>query len=406
MAPRDPVLGVTEAYNKDPRPEKINLGVGAYRDAAGKPWVLPSVRMAEKLIFRRNITHEYAPLRGTNGLVERSIQIVYGHESPQIKHNCIAAIQSLSGTGALRLCGEFLSRFSKSQEVYVSNPTWENHISIFRDAGLEVQRYRYYDNKTRSLDFEGMVEDLSKAPQGSIIVIQALGHNPTGIDPTWSQWKQICQCCKNKKHLIIFDLAYQGMVSGDLDKDVQPLRHFVQRGHQVAVCQSYSKNFGLYGERVGTLSFVCKDAVEAQKVESQLKTLARSMYSSSPIYGAIIVNTILSNPQLKKQWRKDLQAMAIRITNMRSALTEALQSNDNRVDWSHINKTTGMFCYSGLSTEQAKSLAVRHSIYVLDTGRISIAGITDENVFRIASAIAGIRRYSQYTNDPNRMRTP
>ncbi|GAB5373175.1 hypothetical protein AAMO2058_001727600 [Amorphochlora amoebiformis] len=209
MAPRDPVLGVTEAYNKDPRPEKINLGVGAYRDAAGKPWVLPSVRMAEKLIFRRNITHEYAPLRGTNGLVERSIQIVYGHESPQIKHNCIAAIQSLSGTGALRLCGEFLSRFSKSQEVYVSNPTWENHISIFRDAGLEVQRYRYYDNKTRSLDFEGMVEDLSKAPQGSIIVIQALGHNPTGIDPTWSQWKQICQCCKNKKHLIIFDLAYQ-----------------------------------------------------------------------------------------------------------------------------------------------------------------------------------------------------
>ncbi|GAB5368412.1 hypothetical protein AAMO2058_001317200 [Amorphochlora amoebiformis] len=393
MGPKDPILGVTEAYQADTNPTKLNLGVGAYRDDNGKPWTLPCVQEASERIVKANLPHEYAPIAGFKVFVDKGLKLAYGHDCEVLNSGAIAGIQALSGTGSLRICGEFINRFSQGTKpaVYVPDPTWGNHIPIMQDSGLEVRKYRYYDRKSNGVDFSGLCDDINGAPSGSVVLMHVCAHNPTGADPTMEQWKEISQICKKKEHFVVMDSAYQGFASGDPDTDAAALRYFVQQGHQVALCQSFAKNFGLYGHRIGTFSMICGDAEEAKRVESQLKILARPMYSNPPIHGANLINTILDDPTLTKQWFTDVKTMADRIIDMRQSLTEALKTNGSTEDWSHINKQIGMFCFSGLSPEQVDMLASDHSVYLTRNGRISMAGVTTKNVEYLSKAIVDVR---------------
>jgi aspartate aminotransferase len=388
--PEDPILGITVAYNKDQSANKINLGVGAYRDDNGKPFVLESVRAAEKIIFENQMDHEYTAIGGIPAFNKHVSKLVFGSDSQPLKDGKIVTVQAISGTGALRIAGAFLGRFYSKATLYLPNPTWANHNPIFADSGLKLATYSYYDPKTCGLNYEGMLEDIKKAPEGSIILLHACAHNPTGVDPNKNQWAGISDVIKEKKHFALFDSAYQGFASGDPEKDAYPIRHFIKQGHQVGVCQSFAKNFGLYGERVGAFNIVCDNPTEVQAVESQLKILIRPMYSNPPIYGARIVSTILSDTELTALWRKEVKLMADRIISMRTKLVEGLAENGSKRDWSHITSQIGMFCYSGLTPEQVDALAAEHHIYMTRNGRISIAGVSSKNVSYLAKAVHAV----------------
>jgi len=294
LGPPDPIFGLTDAFNKDTFPKKVSLGVGAYRDDKGKPHVLESVRQAEKKVLEAKMNHEYAGIQGVGEYVQLALEFAYGADSAALKEKRIAGVQTISGTGACRLAGDFYARFmGKGSPLYLPDPTWGNHIPIYKDAGLEVKRYRYFDPKTNGLDFKGVLEDVTSAPTGSIFLLHACAHNPTGVDPSEEQWKELSALFKKKGHAILFDAAYLGFASGNADKDAFALRQFAADGHSFLMAQSFAKNFGLYGERVGTLSAVCASAEEAKRVDSQLKILIRPLYSNPPIYGARLVATIL-----------------------------------------------------------------------------------------------------------------
>ncbi|URD98534.1 Aspartate aminotransferase [Musa troglodytarum] len=296
QAPEDPILGVTVAYNKDPSPVKVNLGVGAYRTEEGKPLVLNVVRRAEQLLVNDpSRVKEYLPITGLADFNKLSAKLIFGADSPAIQENRVATVQCLSGTGSLRVGGEFLARHYHERTIYIPQPTWGNHPKVFTLAGLSVKTYRYYDPTTRGLNFEGLLADLSAAPPGAIVLLHACAHNPTGVDPTLDQWEQIRLLMRSKGLLPFFDSAYQGFASGNLDADAQSVRMFVADGGECLTAQSYAKNMGLYGERVGALSIVCKSADVATRVESQLKLVIRPMYSNPPIHGASIVATILKD---------------------------------------------------------------------------------------------------------------
>eukprot|EP01119_Soliformovum_irregulare_P010006 TRINITY_DN2422_c0_g1_i1.p1 TRINITY_DN2422_c0_g1~~TRINITY_DN2422_c0_g1_i1.p1 ORF type:complete len:448 (-),score=138.35 TRINITY_DN2422_c0_g1_i1:166-1461(-) len=391
--PEDPILGVTVAFNKDTHPKKINLGVGAYRDDNGKPFTLSCVKQAEERIQAKSMDHEYAPIGGVPALAKVAQELQLGADSPVIKEKRAVTIQTLSGTGALRVGADFLKRWVNAPEetrgtINVPNPTWGNHNPIFLDAGFKkVQPYRYYEPKSCGLDFEGMKADVAAAPKQSLFLFHACAHNPTGVDPTMDQWKELSKICKDRDHFVFFDLAYQGFASGDAEKDAAPVRHFIQDGHNVMIAQSYAKNFGLYGERVGTLTLLCQDAKEAEAVESQLKILVRPMYSNPPINGARIVSTILSDPELTSLWRKEVKQMADRIIGMRTAIVDNLKKFGSKRDWSHITRQIGMFCYTGLTPDQVDRLASEFHIYLTRNGRISVAGVTSQNVEYLAESI-------------------
>ncbi|XP_055155305.1 aspartate aminotransferase, mitochondrial isoform X3 [Symphalangus syndactylus] len=345
MGPPDPILGVTEAFKRDTNSKKMNLGVGAYRDDNGKPYVLPSVRK-------------------------------------------FVTVQTISGTGALRIGASFLQRFFKfSRDVFLPKPTWGNHTPIFRDAGMQLQGYRYYDPKTCGFDCTGAVEDISKIPEQSVILLHACAHNPTGVDPRPEQWKEIATVVKKRNLFAFFDMAYQGFASGDGDKDAWAVRHFIEQGINVCLCQSYAKNMGLYGERVGAFTMVCKDADEAKRVESQLKILIRPMYSNPPLNGARIAAAILNTPDLRKQWLQEVKSMADRIIGMRTQLVSNLKKEGSTHNWQHITDQIGMFCFTGLKPEQVERLIKEFSIYMTKDGRISVAGVTSSNVGYLAHAI-------------------
>jgi len=390
--PEDPILGITVAFNKDTHPKKINLGVGAYRDDAGKPFILGCVREAENRIREKNMDHEYAPIAGVAALCKVSQELALGADAPELKEKRVATIQALSGTGALRVGADFMMRFinlpaETKKTVYLPDPTWGNHIPIYKDAGFGVKTYRYYDPKTCGLDFTGFKTDLQNLPKNSLVLLHACAHNPTGVDPTSQQWKELSQVCKDRDHFVFFDLAYQGFASGDPERDVQAVRQFIKDGHNVGIAQSFAKNFGLYGERVGALSFLTQNAKEAEAVESQLKILVRPMYSNPPITGARIVSTILSDAALTAQWRTEVKLMADRIIGMRQKLVDNLKAAGSKKDWAHITKQIGMFCYSGLSPEQVDRLANESHIYLTRNGRISMAGVTSGNVQYLAQSI-------------------
>ncbi|EGU12946.1 Aspartate aminotransferase [Rhodotorula toruloides ATCC 204091] len=386
--PPDPILGITEAFKRDTDPKKINLGVGAYRDADGKPYVLPSVLAAEDKVIGERKDKEYLPITGLGEFTKAAAVLAYGEDSKPLKEGRVAITQSLSGTGALRIAGAFLARhYPHSKTIYLPAPTWGNHIPIFKDSGLEVKTYSYYDKNTVGLDFEGLKKDLQAAPNKSIVLLHACAHNPTGIDPTQEQWREISQLIKEKEHFPLIDNAYLGFASGSVDNDAFMLRHFVEQGHQLVLCQSFAKNMGLYGERVGTFSVVCADPEEKARVDSQIKILVRPMYSNPPVHGARVASTLLTDPKLNAQWLAEVKGMADRIIDMRSTLYDLLKELGSKREWGHIKNQIGMFAYLGISPEQVDRLAKEHHVYLTRDGRISVAGITKHNVRHLAESL-------------------
>lgn len=387
-APEDPILGVTVAYNKDSSPVKVNLGVGAYRTEEGKPLVLNVVRRAEQMLVNdTSRVKEYLSITGLADFNKLSAKLIFGADSPAIKENRVTTVQCLSGTGSLRVGAEFLARHYHEHTIYIPQPTWGNHPKIFTLAGLSVKYYRYYDPATRGLDFQGLLDDLTAAPSGAIVLLHACAHNPTGVDPTIDQWEKIRKLMRSKGLLPFFDSAYQGFASGNLDADAQSVRMFVADGGECLAAQSYAKNMGLYGERVGALSFVCKDSNVASKVESQLKMVIRPMYSNPPIHGASIVAIILKDRQMYDEWTVELKAMADRIISMRQQLYDAMQARGTPGDWSHIIKQIGMFTFTGLNVEQVSFMTREYHIYMTSDGRISMAGLSSRTVPHLADAM-------------------
>ncbi|EJT52984.1 aspartate aminotransferase, precursor [Trichosporon asahii var. asahii CBS 2479] len=380
--PPDAILGITENFKADTSPKKINLGVGAYRDNNGKPYVLPSVQKAEEILFKEKADKEYLPITGLASFDKLATELAYGENSAPIKENRLAVSQSLSGTGALRIGMEFLNEFWPNKTIYVPTPTWGNHGAIAKRAGLKLEKYRYFDPKTVGLNFEAVKEDLKNAPEGSIILLHACAHNPTGVDPTQEQWKELSDLVKEKKHFPFFDMAYQGFASGDVERDAFAPRYFVEQGHQILLCQSFAKNLGLYGERVGTVSVVTASPEEKARVDSQLKILIRPMYSNPPVH------TILSNPELKAEWLGEVKGMADRIIDMREKLYNKLVELNTPGEWGHIKSQIGMFSFTGLTPEQVDALAQKAHIYLTRDGRISMAGLNDSNVEYFAESMS------------------
>lgn len=388
QGPPDAILGITEAFKADKFDKKINLGVGAYRDDQGKPYVLPSVREAEQRILGRDMDKEYAGITGVPAFTKAAALLAYGADSAPLKENRIAITQSISGTGALRIGGAFIERFyPHAKTIYIPNPSWANHNAVFKDSGLKIEKYRYYNKDIIGLDFDGLIVDIKNAPRHSIFLLHACAHNPTGVDPTPEQWNAISDAIKSGEHYAFFDMAYQGFASGNTGKDAYAVRHFVKEGHNIALCQSFAKNMGLYGERVGAFSIVCESAEEKSRVDSQIKILVRPLYSNPPINGARIAAEILNDTKLNQQWLDEVKGMADRIIAMRSSLKSNLEKLGSQRDWSHITSQIGMFCFTGLQAEQVKKLAQEHSVYGTLDGRISVAGITSGNVQYLAEAI-------------------
>ncbi|SJL05700.1 probable aspartate aminotransferase, mitochondrial precursor [Armillaria ostoyae] len=387
--PPDPILGVSEAFKADKDSRKINLGVGAYRDGTGKPYVLTSVKKAEDLIATNHPDKEYLPITGLPEFTKNAAKLAYGADSVPLSQGAIAVTQSISGTGALRIGGAFLARhYPHSKVIYLPTPSWGNHTPIFRDSGLEVRNYRYFDKGTVGLDFEGLKADLKAAPEQSIVLLHACAHNPTGIDPTPEQWKEISDIVQEKKLFPFFDMAYQGFASGSTSRDAFAVRHFVSQGHQVALAQSFAKNMGLYGERVGAFSLTTADPAEKARVDSQLKIVIRPMYSNPPMHGALIANGILSDPALYSEWEAEVKGMADRIISMREKLYNML-SKDLKTpgEWGHIKSQIGMFSFTGLTQPQTKALAEKAHVYMTADGRISMAGLNAGNIEYFAESV-------------------
>lgn len=389
QGPPDPILGLTEAFNKDQDPRKITLGVGAYRGEDGKPWVLPSVREAEKQILDQKLNKEYLGIAGLPKFLRLSQEFAFGEDSKPLKEGRVAGLQTLSGTGACRVAAEFFARFqlSTDKNIFQPNPTWGNHVPIFKDGGMQVKQYKYYNAQTRGLDLSGLLGDMENAPNKSAFLLHACAHNPTGVDPSPSEWKQISSVMKRKEHIPFFDCAYQGFASGDANKDAGAIRQFVEDGHLVCLAQSFAKNFGLYNDRVGAFSVVCASKEEAERVESQLKILVRPNYSNPPAHGARIVETILSSPTLKAQWKLECKSMADRIIEMRTLLRSELAAAGSTKEWKHITDQIGMFAFLGIDKKQVDLMRSEHHIYMTGDGRISMAGVSKQNVKYIATAL-------------------
>ncbi|XP_065853325.1 aspartate aminotransferase, mitochondrial-like [Euphorbia lathyris] len=392
LAPKDPITTVTHAFLADPFPSKINLGVGAYRDDEGKPLKLQCVREAEAKIAHSQFSESISSVVSSK-LIEESVKLVYGKDSDIIREGKFAGVEALSGTGACRLFAEFQRRFFPQSRIYLPHPTWSNHHNIWRDAQIPIRSFRYYDSNLKSLNFTALMEDVKNAPDGSFFLLHPCAHNPTGVDPTEEQWREISHQFKVKNHFPFFDMAYQGFASGDLDRDAQSIRIFLEDGHLIGCAQSFAKNMGLYGHRVGCLSVVCNDMEQSVAIRSQLEKIGRAMYSSPPAHGILLVSTILSDPPIKELWIKEVKGMADRIRRMRTHLQESLYQSGSSLNWEHITKQVGMFCFSGLTAEQVVQLARQFHVYMTADGRISMAGVTLGNVNYIANSIHHVTKF-------------
>ncbi|XP_072168681.1 aspartate aminotransferase, mitochondrial-like [Diadema setosum] len=388
MGPPDPILGVTEAFKRDTNPSKINLGVGAYRDDEGKPFVLSSVRKAEEILQGQKLDKEYLGITGLPDFAKGAAKLALGEDSVVISEGRNVTTQTISGTGSLRVGGSFLNKFFPNNKViYLPSPSWGNHTPIFKHSGLDVASYRYYDKATCGFDAAGAMDDISKIPERSIIIFHACAHNPTGVDPKQEHWKEMSQLVKDRNLLPFFDMAYQGFASGSLEKDAWAVRYFADQGHTFLLSQSFAKNMGLYGERVGAFTVVCSTPEEAKRVESQIKILIRPMYSNPPINGARIASTILNTPDLYSLWLDELRLMSGRIISMREQLVANLKSEGSTHNWQHITDQIGMFCFTGLKPEQVERMTKEFSVYLTKDGRISVAGVSSKNNAYLAHAM-------------------
>jgi len=388
MGPPDAILGVSEAFKRCEAPEKMNLGVGAYRDDSGKPFVLPSVREAERQILESQLDHEYLGITGLPSFAAAAARLALADAGNVIADGRNVTTQAISGTGALRIGSAYLAKFSGGRPVYLPKPSWGNHTPIFAHGGNELGGFTYYDPATCGFDAAGCYDDLrANVPEGACVVFHACAHNPTGVDPTPEQWKELSAICKEKKFLVFFDMAYQGFASGSVDKDAFAVRQFIDDGHLILLSQSFSKNMGLYGQRTGAFSVVCADTEEAARVESQIKILIRPMYSNPPSHGARIAEKILNSPALNDMFLADVKGMADRIITMRDQLRAGIEKRGNSNNWQHITDQIGMFCFTGLSPEQVAKLTAEHHVYLTKDGRISVAGVSSHNVDYLANAI-------------------
>ncbi|KAI1845916.1 hypothetical protein JX265_011188 [Neoarthrinium moseri] len=402
QAPEDALFGLMRAYRADQDPNKVDLGIGAYRDDNAKPWVLPVVKKADEIL--RNdpeLNHEYAPIAGIVSFTSKAAELILGGaDSPAIKEKRVTSVQTISGTGAVHLGALFLAKFYPgTKKVYLSNPTWANHNQIFSNVGLPIATYPYFSKETKGLDFEGMKSAIYGAPDRSIILLHACAHNPTGVDPTLDQWKEIAEVIRAKNHFPFFDTAYQGFASGDLMKDNAAVRYFVEQGFELVIAQSFAKNFGLYGERAGCFHVVTGPSPDAEKtitrIASQLAILQRSEISNPPLYGARIASTVLNDPKLYAEWEDNLRTMSGRIITMREKLRAKLEELKTPGKWNHITDQIGMFSFTGLTEAQVLKIREEAHVYMTKNGRISMAGLNTRNVEYVAKAIDKVVREVQ-----------
>lgn len=406
--PPDPMFGLKARYLNDKRDNKVDLGIGAYRDDNGKPWILPSVKLAENLIQNSaDYNHEYLPINGLPEFLIASSKVILGEDSKAIKENKLISTQTLSGTGSLHVAGRFIRDYFKSKDgnsslptIYMSNPTWANHFQIFEVLGLKTSIYPYWNPENKSLDLDGFLKTIEDAPKGSVFVLHATAHNPTGLDPNPDEWKKILKKISDNEHLPLFDSAYQGFSSGSLEKDAWAVREAVNNNELIykfpgiIICQSFAKNVGMYGERIGAIHIILNEVNENLKIaiKSHLAKIIRSEISNPPAYGAKIVTKILTTPELYSQWEKDLITMSTRINKMRNELVEELERLKTPGTWRHITEQQGMFSYTALNSKQVEKLEKEHGIYLLGSGRASIAGLNSSNVKRVAEAIDKVVR--------------
>jgi len=389
MAPPDAILGLTEAFKNDPRPEKVNLGVGIYKDAQNDTPVFRSVKKAEERLIAEEKTKSYLPIPGdpAYGLAVR--QMVLGPEHEILASKRAVTVHTPGGTAALRVGGDFIRRNLSCRRIWVSTPTWENHGAVFSAAGLDVSTYPYYNASDKGLAFDAMTGALEKVPAGDVVLFHVCCHNPTGIDPTQDQWRQLAGISKQAGYLPFFDFAYQGLGDG-LEEDARGLQEFCGAGCELLVASSFSKNFGLYNERVGALTLVAATADAADRALSQLKICVRTNYSNPPNHGGAIVTTILGDPALRTLWECEVREMCGRINGMRTAFVDTLRRLGVKQDFSFIARQKGMFSYSGLTAGQVDALRERKALYIVRSGRINVAALTPQNIEPVCRAIASV----------------
>ena len=383
MAPPDPILGLNAAFKADPRSNKVNLSIGAYKTDDLQPLVLAAVKKAEQQILTEGMDKEYLSQDGNPEYVERSIRLVFDTELDNI-----FGAQAPGGTAGVRLAAEFLAQIG-SQVIYIPDPTWANHNQIFARAGLQVALYPYYDPARKEFTKSGMVEAIESMPSGSPILLHACCHNPTGLDPAPADWEDISTAIKTQGLLPVFDFAYQGFGQG-IDEDAMAVRHFLADGHQMLVANSYSKNFGLYGERIGGFYVVTPDAETAERVKSQVMRIIRANYSNPPLHGSRIIAAVLASDALRQEWESELAVMRERISGMRQALAEGLNAGGSSVDFSFMYKQNGMFSYSGLAKDAVERLREEYAIYMPTNGRLNVAGLSPKNLDYVVEAILAV----------------
>jgi aromatic-amino-acid transaminase len=389
MAPRDPILGLNESFNADSRTTKVNLGVGVYFDDNGKIPLLNAVKVAEKARVDSLPARGYLPIDGL-ATYNQSVQtLLFGKDSDLLAAGRVATAQTLGGTGALKVGSDYLKRLLPNSTVYISDPSWENHRAIFESSGFPVESYPYYDAVTRGVNFDAMKTKLNTLPAGSIIVLHACCHNPTGADLTETQWRETIETIRERDLVAFVDMAYQGFADG-IAEDALALNLFAASGLQFFLSSSFSKSFSLYGERVGALSVVTAAKDESARVLSQVKRVIRSNYSNPPSHGGAVVAAVLSSPELRQMWESDLAGMRLRIRAMRSSLVEKLKARGTAQDFSFIIKQRGMFSYTGLSAEQVARMQDEYAIYAVSSGRICLAALNNKNIDYVADAIAAV----------------
>ncbi len=391
MAPRDPILGITEGFNADTRPTKVNLGVGVYYDDNGKIPLLTAVKAAEKARLEAMPARGYQPIEGLAAYNQAVQKLLFGAESPLLKDGRVVTVEALGGTGALKVGADYLKRLFLDAKVYISDPSWENHRALFESAGFTVENYPYYDTATRGVNFAGMKACLDGLPANSIVVLHACCHNPTGADITAAQWQEVVDVIRARNLVAFIDMAYQGFADG-IAQDAVALDLFAASGLQFFVSSSFSKSFSLYGERVGALSIVAASKEEAARVMSQVKRVVRTNYSNPPTHGGAIVAAVLASPELRQQWEDELAGMRERIRAMRVGLVEKLKTRGVTQNFDFVVAQRGMFSYTGLTAAQVDRLRDEFGIYAVSTGRICLAALNSKNIDYVADAIATITR--------------
>ncbi|MBC3929564.1 amino acid aminotransferase [Undibacterium sp. CY21W] len=389
MAPRDPILGITEAYNADQNPAKVNLGVGVYYDDNGKVPLLECVKKAEAILIEKYAPRTYLPIEGLAAYDKAVQELVFGADSAVVLEKRAITAQAIGGTGALKLGADFLQRFAPTSQVWISDPSWENHRALFESAGFKVNNYPYYDANTRGVNFAGMLDALKTMPAGSIVLLHACCHNPTGADLTDDQWTQVIEVVTQRGLIPFLDMAYQGFGDG-IEADGKVVRRFAEAGGALFVSNSFSKSFSLYGERVGALSIAASSADEAARIMSQLKRVIRTNYSNPPSHGGQVVATVLATPELRQLWEEELAGMRVRIREMRHAFVAKLKEKAPTHNFDFVIQQRGMFSYSGLTKEQVGKLREGNSIYAVDTGRICVAALNSKNIDNVIDAIAKV----------------